>query len=150
MRNVSFVLLRFRTSQAACPDLLWVNSPGGDFAAGWELARMVRLIGVNVAVDANGMCASMCMLSYAAGKERFYKAGAHLGVHSLYRGAQGSAGAQTAIENTDTKVDTTNLARLMKLYGTPDTIIGKLVTTPGDQMAWLTDAEVIGWATPWE
>jgi hypothetical protein len=120
----------------------FLNSPGGKVAAGVNMAKLIRANNIVTAVVGNNTCASICVLLFAAGVKRGHMSTASIGVHSAMDFKDGQDGK--GVENGDSMVVTTWLARLYKDYGTPDSIIGKLVTTPGDQVAWISNTELVG------
>ena len=68
----------------------------------------------------------------------------YYGVHSIVT-PTGELNAP-GVEDDGARAVTTDVARAMKYYGAPDVVIGKMVTTPGSDMAWLTYDDLIGWA----
>jgi hypothetical protein len=129
------------------PATLLLNSVGGQVTAGETLAIVVRDLGLATGVAGHDTCASICMLVFAAGRERWFMADASLGVHSIltYQSPELNG---TGTEDEGALADTARLAREMKHLGTPDGIVTKLVTTPGTEMTWLTyeDLTDAGWA----
>ena len=120
--------------------LLRLNSPGGEMVAGGVIAAMTRTMMLNTLVGNNDMCASMCVLIFAAGVKRAHFSTGSIGVHSL-----GSyyPNVNRSFEDDSAKADNTNIARDFKRYGTPDSIIGKMITTPHDQITWLRTDELV-------
>ncbi|WP_457302417.1 ATP-dependent Clp protease proteolytic subunit, partial [Phyllobacterium sp. P5_D12] len=126
---------------------LLLNSPGGNVGAGVKLAYAVHLLGLKTAVASGDRCNSMCPLVWAAGAKRYHMAGARIGVHSASTYQEASEGGEVMpYEGESAKATTLEMARLAKLYGMPDSVIAKMVTTPGDQMAWLNSDEVAGFS----
>ena len=124
-----------------------LNSPGGNVGAGVKLAYAVHLLGLDTAVASGDRCNSMCPLVWAAGARRYHTAGARIGVHSASTYLEASDGSEVMpYEGKSAKATTLEMARLAKLYGMPDSVIAKMVTTPGDQMAWLNSDEVAGFS----
>lgn len=126
---------------------LLLNSPGGNVGAGVKLAYAVHLLGLNTAVASGDRCNSMCPLVWAAGARRYHTASASIGVHSASSYLEASDGNEVMpYEGESAKATTLEMARLAKLYGMPDSVIAKMVTTPGDQMAWLKSDELAGFS----
>jgi ATP-dependent protease ClpP protease subunit len=118
-----------------------LNSVGGQVLAGVDIANKIRTLGINTIVGNGDECASMCVLMFAAGEHRGHVSTSRIGVHSatMTTGLDG-------LENSETKdamAVSIMLSRLYKEYGTPDSIIGKMVTTPSDQITWLRTDELI-------
>ena len=119
--------------------LLRLNSLGGEMVAGKVIAAMTRTMMLNTVVGNKDTCASMCVLIFAAGIKRMHFSTGSIGVHSL-----GSyyPNVNQSFEDDSAKADNTNIAREFKRYGTPDSIIGKMITTPHDNITWLKTNEL--------
>ena len=37
------------------------------------------------------------------------------------------------------------IARLMKSFGTPDTVVAKMITQPMNGISWITSDDAVGW-----
>ena len=87
-----------------------------------------------------GVC-SACILLFAAGSRKIASTGAFIGVH----GAADSQGSQTAIA----LAATTLLAKDLAAYGVPASVIGRMVTTPPEQLSRLSpqEIEMFPWGT---
>jgi hypothetical protein len=136
-------VLEQRRNQGLVTEWLSLESAGGRLYAASNIAQMVRSNGIKTVVGASdsvGICASACMLIYAAGVERHAWEGARLGVHNANTGIAKPDGAPD-----DDGKGTVMLATEMANYGTPASVIAKLVITPADSMAWLTNDDVAGW-----
>jgi hypothetical protein len=88
-----------------------------------------------IAVPPHAQCASACFLIFASAKHKFASRTARIGVHSV---AQAATGAET----NGAKTVTTDLARACAKFGVPAAIIGRMVTTPPNQVAWLSETEL--------
>lgn len=104
-----------------------LSSPGGNLVEGIRLATTIRSTGL--ATGANGVCASACFLMFAAGAKKFVFEGARIGVHSA---------SLHGVETVGTQAVTTQMARKAADLGVPPAIIGKMVTTAAESMAWLS------------
>lgn len=113
--------------------VLALDSEGGAILPALEMAEIVARFRIPVIVGQNAMCASACFLVFAASPDRMADETARIGVHSASLHAQ---------ENATTMALTTAMARVASTYGVPHAIVGRLVTTPPDEMAWLTSAEL--------
>ena len=124
---------------------LRLNSPGGDHVAGTLIARMTRINALTTIVGNYDSCASMCALIFAAGTFRAHFSTGGIGVHSLgtYVLNRSNGERSAAFEDESAKADSTDMAREFKRYGTPDSIIGKVVTTPHDSITWLKTKELL-------
>jgi uncharacterized phage-associated protein len=113
-----------------------LNSPGGIVSAGAGMARIIRNRQIKTRVKAGSTCASACFMLFAAGKERYAESGARIGVHSAVNQQLG--------ETKDAKSTTIDMARFLSELDVPPGIIGKVVTTKPDQIAWLTNDDLRG------
>ena len=93
------------------PGLIYLNSPGGNLAAGLELGQLLRetdttvSVGRTIPFDGNdpvysevvdGICASACAYAFLGGKQRFFSAGGKLGFHQFYTSGSLEASAESA------------------------------------------------------
>lgn len=108
---------------------LTLNSRGGEIAEADRLSQFVGQKGWDVAVSARSICASACFLLLASGRRKLVHEDAYVGIHgAANRNGQQDQGALAA---------TTIMARAFKRLGVPDNLVGRMVTTPPDAMAWL-------------
>jgi membrane-bound ClpP family serine protease len=109
--------------------LLMVDSPGGEFAAGLEIADQVHRLGVPVRV--RGGCFSACAFVALAARKLTVTGGGVVGVHQAYdlRG----------VPNLEA---TLFAAKLLRRYGVRAAAIGKMLGTPPDKLAILTGREL--------
>lgn len=110
---------------------LYLNSPGGAHREAVRMAEVVKRYKISTFVADGAECASGCFTIFAAGHEKFAGFGAAIGVHASSRN-DGSEAHDTTFET----------ARLVSAFGVPPAIVGKLVLTPPDQMAWLSPDEL--------
>ena len=92
---------------------LSLDSLGGTFGAGVELAQRVRTFGLSTYVEDGAHCASACFLVFAAGKQKFASYGARIGVHA---GKDPTGDADRAAAGTDV------MRRLLTALGVPPSI----------------------------
>ena len=116
-----------------------LNSPGGSVLEGAELADRVKFARIATVVPNGATCASACFLVFAAGGEKFVSRSARVGVHG--------AADQNGDETDSATAATVGMARLVKLLGVPNGIIGKMVTTPPAQILWLTEDDLLSMGT---
>ena len=114
---------------------LYLDSPGGLIAEAEKIAHAIHVGGYPVVVGVDGTCASACFMLFAASPERFAFSGARIGVHSASLPGQS--------ESLVTMGLTTIMARDVTYYGVPPDIVGRMVTTAPQEMAWLTRPEEI-------
>jgi hypothetical protein len=113
--------------------LLVVDSPGGVVQEAGKMAVTIHNMGMPVAVAKRGLCASACVLLFAASPRRLVGFGARVGVHraSFFGG-----------ENKESKYATDSMAVHFENYGVPESIIAKVRATPPDGIAWLSDSDL--------
>lgn len=127
-------------------DTMILNSPGGLVEEGIGIANYVHLANLITIVPREADCSSMCVLIFAAGKQRLASPMATIGVHSILTYEVGST-KSAGVEDTDAKVSSVNVARQFADYGTPAVVIGKMIATPGTKITDLTTSDLEGWAT---
>jgi len=103
-----------------------LDSPGGDVSEMLKMAAIISLSGAVTIVPDGSICASACFWLFAAGQTRVTVGTAKVGVHC----------ASTA-EGAEENVGTVGLARLSRMMNIPNQVIGKMVSTRPDQIAWL-------------
>lgn len=108
-----------------------LSSVGGNYLEGVRLATSIRNTGLTTAVIGN--CSSACFLIFAAGSTKIVFEGAKIGVHSA---------SLRGVETTDAQATTMQMARKLADLGVPPAIVGKVVTTPADDIAWLTSEDL--------
>ncbi len=128
-------VLNYRSAQGQVTRNLYLDSPGGIVYSASAMAAAIRVNGISTVVASTATCQSSCMLMFAAGNARFIWPGAQLGVHS------------THISNVEDPASTVSLAREMTTYGVPPAVVGRMVTTPAQQMTFLTPADLGSWVT---
>jgi hypothetical protein len=122
---------------------VFLNSPGGDVKAGFDLAMYVRELGIDAVVGKSDVCASICFFVFAAARHRALFTTSKVGVHSVY--GVSNDGRQAGSDAPRAAAITRVMAKLYKALGVPDAIIVKMMTTDGDDMAWLHGADASGW-----
>jgi hypothetical protein len=108
-----------------------LSSIGGSLYEGAEIARIIRAKSLNVSVAAGKTCASACFLAFAAGARKSIEQGSRIGVHA----ASSELGGETPASISGTA----SMARIAGIIGVPSSIIKVMITTPPDQMFWLTE-----------
>jgi ATP-dependent protease ClpP protease subunit len=120
---------------------LVVNSPGGSIGA-ILIGKVLRTGSYEVQVADNGECVSACTLLLAAAAERSAYSSSRIAVHSA---STFEADGTRKPETDDDLAVTAKLARLLKDWGTPPVIIGKMMGTPGKEFETLTDSDLQAW-----
>jgi hypothetical protein len=130
-------------------DALRLNSPGGAVWEAMAIAVMVRWVeNMATVVQKDAKCESACFGLFAAGWRKYVDPVSdeitQIGVHSLYQLIE-QEGTSTSFlkEMGDATIEA---VRLLKKLEVPDSIIGKIVTTPSKEMTYLTteDLESMG------
>lgn len=114
-------------------DAIRLDTGGGNLIAGFKLAMFIRKYNIATVVPANSMCASACFLIFAAGRERWADYTSKIGVHSVSINGE---------EDATTAQGTVIMTRYLSNLGVPKGIIGRLVTTKPNDMAWLDKNEL--------
>jgi hypothetical protein len=113
---------------------VYLDSPGGDVRAGYEIALLVRNSGILSFVPTGSICASSCFMVFMAGNGRFHGENVKIGVHSA---------SDSLRQETDGAMSATVLmSRFLSDLGTPPAIIGRLVTARPSEIAWLSGPEL--------
>ena len=132
------------TVRGAGPIEVYLRSPGGSIAAAVKIADVVRKSRLTTRIPYRATCASACVLVFAAGVNRVADAESTIAVHSAGMPGQADVGEQM-VENGATLAVTTVMARVMSSYGAPPSVIGKMVSTPTEETAIITPAELEAW-----
>jgi hypothetical protein len=120
-------------------DALRLNSPGGSVWEAMAMAVMVRWVeNMATVVQKDSKCESACFGLFAAGWRKYvdpFSDPTQISVHSLYQliGQEGMPNLFLK-ERGDVTIEA---VRLLKALGIPNSIIGKIVTTPPDQVSYL-------------
>lgn len=113
-----------------------LNSPGGDIAESFDIASVVAEFKLETIVGKGDTCSSACFNAFAAGSKKWANREARIGVHS--------AAEPSGRESQKAVSTTTIVVRTLKEAGVPPAILGKMVTTTPDKMAWLTEEDLTG------
>jgi hypothetical protein len=111
--------------------ILMVDSPGGEFGAGLEIAYQVHRLGIPVFV--RGACFSACAFVALAARQLTLTGGGVVGVHQAYD-----------LHGVPDLEATLFAAKLLRRYGVRRTAISKMLDTPPDELAILTGRELRG------
>jgi hypothetical protein len=122
-------------------DALRLNSPGGPVWEAMAMAVMVRWVeNMATVVQKDAKCESACFGLFAAGSRKYVDPASdptQIGVHSIYAVIKQQQGAPVLFRR-ESEETTVWAVRRLKTIGVPESIIGKIVTTPPDQMTYLT------------
>jgi hypothetical protein len=103
-----------------------LNSAGGRLGEATKLARLIRARGL--ATYSANVCASACAIAYAAGRERYLRAGARLGFHrGIFAGA----------ENAEA------MRKLLLAAGITPAFAGRAVAQPAESIWYPTIQELL-------
>lgn|GEM_PF-4979821 len=114
--------------------IVFLNSGGGEVYEADRMADLIKRLQPIVLVTKTGTCASACFLLFITTPFKFAYHGARIGVHSV--------SVNGGRQNTRTKAATVDFARIAKLNGAPDSVVGKLVTTAPEDIMFLSDTEL--------
>lgn len=107
-----------------------LDSLGGNVEAAAGLAYDIRHDDKPVMLLSGAKCISACFLLISAAREKFLAPDAIVGIHS--------ASTPAGQESWDSFAATAYIAKLAAQDGIPDFLIGRLVSTPADQVYVLT------------
>jgi hypothetical protein len=110
-----------------------LNSAGGSVDAGLQLALIIRQNHLSTFVTTNNTCTSACFYLFAAGEKRWAENGAKVGVHSA---------AENGLETDKATAATIRFSRMLATLNVPDSILGKIVRTPPQNMYYLTPQDL--------
>ena len=116
------------------PNLAFVlNSNGGNPASAAVIANFIHTNNVNTGVAEGGTCASACAIIWAAGAHKSVSASSRVGVHGTSLGGMIVGDWTVAI------------AKLLRQYGAPATVVAAAATTDPDSIYWLTAQDYADW-----
>jgi hypothetical protein len=112
------------------------DSPGGNMYGGVQMAGVVARFRLNTGVAHGGGCASACVMAWSAGVHKSTATDARIGVHMARDGEDQIASDATLF-----------YARFVKQTGAPASVVAGLVSTPPQEVYWLSLAELRAWNT---
>lgn len=89
----------YMASNAAAPDYIRLNSPGGSVQDALIIGRQLRDMGVDTLMGAGDICLSACPYILASGTARNIHDAAQVGVHQHYFGTNSALPAFLAVED---------------------------------------------------
>ena len=113
-----------------------MNSPGGNFETGLDIARQIRAKKLNTGAL---YCASMCAVMWLSGSGRYYNKGSNIGFHGIYtvlvnkRSGERIKGVAPAVPSGANAV----LGAYLSELGVPYKTIDLLVSPGPADMYWL-------------
>lgn len=133
---------------------LFLDSEGGYQEPALEMAKLLYDRKLTMYVAKGDTCSSACLTLYTAADKRFFQYGSSLAVHSLSMEGTGDDKGKN-VESTESMASTLSVARIYIRRHVPDTIVIKMIATPGSsdyQMEALTTADLTigGWAEGYE
>jgi hypothetical protein len=110
-----------------------LDSRGGNVIEASNIAVLIRRANMASVVGRNKECLSACVLVFAYGTEKWVNTTSEIGVHSVSEN-----GKESLIADAITAV----FVRDLKSVGAPDSVIVKTITTPSDEISYLSANEV--------
>lgn len=113
------------------PDIKTVvlNSPGGHYAVGLRMGRLIRAHGLDTLTTE--MCGSACTFAFLGGERRMLQKGAQLGFHAM------AGNTQTVLERMQRHASET-----LKAADVPDDFIERVFATPAEDVWYPTLREL--------
>jgi hypothetical protein len=108
-----------------------MSSQGGVVNEAVQMGEVILKTGAMTLLPDNVTCASACFWLFAAGQSRMMVSTAQLGVHGT-KDEQGKEAPEGTVDS----------ARFAKQIGIPDSVIVAMVTTPPDQITWLSPRQL--------
>lgn len=118
--------------QRNMPQMVFLNSPGGDVYEGYALMNTVLDYKLRTFVIDDAQCASACVAVFAAGSYRYADPGSHIGVHRA---------AVMGSDNDYARSASVSMVKVYKYLGIPDSVRLKMIDTDPDKIYWLTKRE---------
>ena len=108
-----------------------LNSPGGVVSEGNIIGAEIKIARLPVFVPRDAICASACFMLLASAPVK------------EIRGSVGIHGASAnGVETAEAMAETVGMARILAARGVPQSVIGRMVTTPASEIVWLTSEEI--------
>jgi ATP-dependent protease ClpP protease subunit len=127
--------------------IVTLASRGGRASAALRLANLFAAYKVDTRVSAHEWCASACVMVWASGRHKSVGPGARVGVHSAT--FDPTAPVAKLIDASEGQLAAVDITRTMALWfertGAPATVVAKTMTTPGEDIYWLSERELSGW-----
>ena len=108
-----------------------MNSPGGVVNEAMQMREVILKTGAMTLLPDDVTCASACLWLFAGGKSRMMVSTAQVGVHGTMN-PQGKEAPEGTVFS----------ARFAKQIGIPDSVIAAMVTTPPDDITWLSPRQL--------
>ena len=110
-----------------------LDSPGGLVSEALSIANTMRQHGYVTVVPHRSECVSACVLLFAAGSYKIASSTSSVGVHGASVNGQQDLAALAA---------TAEIGQVYASYGLPASVIGRMVATPPESVAWLSEQEI--------
>ncbi|MDL2407329.1 hypothetical protein PY650_16985 [Rhizobium calliandrae] len=130
---------------------MFVDTPGGNVYAARQIAAgmfsaQAKGIPTTIVVRAGSVCASACVVMFAAATKRVVEVGGTRGGQHIPSGAlYVHTLAIDGTETTATMAASVELARVMKEAGTPSAVLAKLLLTGSRDGARLDASDLRSW-----
>jgi hypothetical protein len=111
------------------------NSPGGIIAGGVEMGLVVADFHMTTGVAHGGICASACVMAWAAGAFKSAGSDSRVGVHMASETPQGEVAIDSSLFNI----------RWLEKTGAPKSVLVGAMSTKPDDIYWLSENELIDW-----
>jgi hypothetical protein len=121
----------------ARPDVVLLESPGGDLREGLAIAAETAMLGLTTYVGDGAGCFSACALIWVSGDTKVMHESASIGVHAAYYSVESEFGDVT---QTVSSIGNANIGAFLNELGLDIDAINFFVAPPPDSIAMLTPA----------
>jgi hypothetical protein len=114
---------------------LRLNSSGGSLLEGVRLAALIQGTKIATVIIAGAKCVGPCFLPFIAGSQKYVSATATVGIPGAAQKSEHEPKGDTpALLRTEMPA----IVRVVQKLGLLDAIVTKMLTTPEDDVLWLT------------
>jgi hypothetical protein len=128
-------MLKASSAAGTAVSAVRLNSPGGSLIEGVRLAAVIQGAKVATVIASGAKCVGACFLPFIAGTQKYVSATAIVGVPGAVEKSEHEPKGDTpALLRTETPA----IVRVVQKLGLLDAIVTKMLTTPEDEVFWLT------------
>ena len=110
-----------------------LDSPGGSLSEGARLADVIQGAKIVTVVASGAKCVGACFLPFIAGSQKYVSATASIGVPGAKSKHEPKGDTPVLVQEEKPAI-----VRIVQKFGLLDAIVSKMLTTPEDDVFWLT------------